>query len=340
MISIVVPVYNSEKNLKACVDSLLKQTYTDIEIILVEDGSKDRSPEICDEYAKKDLRVRAVHKENEGVSMARNLGISMARGEYVQFVDSDDYIAPDMCKTMLETIKKDLSDFVLCGFHHLYLGRDIIKLPKLQKTVYETESFAAPFLELYQQGFLNMPWNKLYKKELIQQEFPKGLSLGEDLLFNLAYMKQVKKVSLVSEPFYFYIQEKNQNTLSSKKREDKLEIAKKICEAAKNFYYNLGNASKEGEAAIHSRFVIEFLDEIEGMAFDRRMKEKEKRNLMNRYMNEPYMRKVNRGLKLPLPDYKMINFFFRRRMTWMVYLLIYLRKAVVVLAGKAGAHML
>ena len=115
-VSIVIPIYKAEKYLRTCIDSVLGQTYKDLEVILVDDASPDRCGEICEEYAKKDSRVRVIHKENEGVSKARNAGLAIATGDFVQFVDSDDYLAEDMTQKLVEQMEQQKVDLVLCGF--------------------------------------------------------------------------------------------------------------------------------------------------------------------------------------------------------------------------------
>ena len=115
-VSIILPIYNVEKYLDRCVDSLLNQTLKDIEIIMVDDGSPDNCPQMCDEYAKKDRRVKVVHKKNGGLGFARNSGLDIANGEYVAFVDSDDYVGLDMYKTLYDRAEVDKCDAVFCGF--------------------------------------------------------------------------------------------------------------------------------------------------------------------------------------------------------------------------------
>ena len=115
-VSIIVPVYNTERFLNRCIDSVLAQTYSDWELLLVDDGSTDSSGSICDEYATQDSRIRVFHKENGGVSSARNLGLDYARGEWITFVDSDDYIAPDMIEKLYETQKRNNADITVCGY--------------------------------------------------------------------------------------------------------------------------------------------------------------------------------------------------------------------------------
>lgn len=123
-ISIIVPVYKVEPYLRKCVDSILAQTFTDFEVILVDDGSPDNSGKICDEYASKDSRVRVIHKKNGGLSSARNAGIDVARGKYLGFVDSDDYIEKDMYELLYDNIVKEQADLSICGIYDVYEGKN------------------------------------------------------------------------------------------------------------------------------------------------------------------------------------------------------------------------
>ena len=122
MVSIIVPVYNVEQYLDECIASIVNQTYKDIEVILVDDGSKDRSPEICDEWAKKDVRIKVIHKENQGPSMARNVAIEQAEGDYLLFVDSDDYIASDLCEKTVAVAQEKSADVVVFGHYRIENG--------------------------------------------------------------------------------------------------------------------------------------------------------------------------------------------------------------------------
>lgn len=333
MISIIVPVYNSEKTLKRCIESLIGQTYSDIEILLVVDGPTDTSEEIGKSYEKIDRRVKVIMKDNEGVSAARNTGLEYAKGDYIQFVDSDDYIAPYMCEKLHDIVDKSSAELVLCGFHHLFVNRDIVKVPKVGN--YRLKENPEVFLDLYEAGFLNMPWNKLFKKELIHNKFDSTLSLGEDLLFNLAYMKKIEKLAVIEEPLYYYIQQKGQDTLSSKKRKDKYDIAIRICEAAKeSFHFIIKDYSKEkqntlmikGDQVIHKRLILEFLDEIEGMAYDKTLSRKQKLETIDKYMKDSYICKVNKSIENLQIDYRIIDFFLRWKFKYIVFLLIYIRK--------------
>ncbi|EGP5489252.1 glycosyltransferase, partial [Enterococcus faecium] len=134
-ISIIVPVYKVEPYLRKCVDSILAQTFTDFEVILVDDGSPDNSGKICDEYASKDSRVRVIHKKNGGLSSARNAGIDVARGKYLGFVDSDDYIEKDMYELLYDNIVKEQADLSICGIYDIYAGKKVKILPEEYKVL-------------------------------------------------------------------------------------------------------------------------------------------------------------------------------------------------------------
>lgn len=332
MISIIIPVYKSEKTLERCLESLICQTYTDIQIILVVDGSPDFSFDIAKSYEKKDNRVLVISKDNEGVSKARNVGIAAAEGQYIQFVDSDDYIEPDTCEQLIKGMQEAESDLVICGFHHHYLGRDIVKTSEITGTFINSES-PDKFLRLYMTGYLNMPWNKLYKKELITGYFQEQLNLGEDLLFNLAYMKNAKAITVLNIAPCHYIQERNKDTLSTKYRDNKIEIAETVYKAVMNYYKEMYHKDDD-TGIIKARFIMEFLDDIEGLAFKPAMKTADKIDTIRKYSKVKLLDKKDK-IKLHLLDYKIIFYFLRRGHYYIVYYLIYMRKAVVILSGKS-----
>jgi glycosyltransferase involved in cell wall biosynthesis len=166
LISIIIPVYNAEQYLHRCVDSILAQTYKNLEIILVNDGSKDNSGKICDEYAELDNRVRVIHKQNGGAASTRNAGLDVANGEYIAFIDSDDSIIPDMYDTLYNRISKSNADIAICGFVMIYPDfQRIIEVPN--EKFYKIEELFYDWLYYYYQTLLSVPWNKLYKKQLI-----------------------------------------------------------------------------------------------------------------------------------------------------------------------------
>jgi hypothetical protein len=246
-----------------------------------------------------------------------------------------------MCEKLLRSVDNSDAELVLCGFHHLFVNKDIIKVPKGGSYTFQKEP--EQFLRLYEAGFLNMPWNKLFKRELLDSQFDTSLSLGEDLLFNLAYLKKIENIAVLEEPLYYYIQQKGTDTLSSKKREDKYELAVRICEEVKEFYHFLiENEPKErklalqkaGECVIHKRLILEFLDEIEGMAYDKTMTKQQKLATIQKYMTDSYIRNAGAEIGQLQIDYAVIHFCLRRKWKHVIYLLIYLRKWCLNLVTK------
>lgn len=335
MISIVVPVYKSEKTLGKCLESLMAQTYQEIEIICVVDGSPDRCGEICDEYAQKDPRIKVIKRENGGVSSARNRGITEASGKFLMFVDSDDTVDAHYCEKMWKEQQKTGADLVICGFHHWYVGRDVEKQPE-NPGFYETDSFGDDFLKLYQNGFLNMPWNKLFRKELAGR-FDTTLSLGEDLLFNIDYLKKCQSVAVLSDCLIHYIQEENGNTLSTKKREDKFEIALKVRDGVQSYY---GRFAKDQQLhpVIAGKFVMEFLDDCEKLPFDGDMPRKEKLQMIRNLSKNQEFRKANKIAEVTVLDHKMLQWCFEHGMWRMIYPLCVFRKYVVMAARCLWKH--
>lgn len=198
-ISIIVPVYNSEKWLKRCLESIINQTYKNIEIIIINDGSTDNSEEICKEYSIKDQRIRIFNKKNTGVSNTRNYGIHISNGEYIQFVDSDDWLENDTCEKLLEYMKENNADLSVCGFN-IYSNNTIIRKPVLPYRILNIREKQDDLIFL--DKILNSPCNKLYKRRLITDLFNEGLSLGEDLIFNLNYIGNSSKTVTIEKCLY------------------------------------------------------------------------------------------------------------------------------------------
>lgn len=199
LISVIVPVYKVEKYLDECVASIVGQTHKNLEIILVDDGSPDNCPAMCDEWAKKDERIRVIHKQNGGVSSARNEGLKQANGEFICFVDSDDYILPNYCELMLEALYKNNVDVVVCDLY--YRGK---KEYNIKKDKFFDLSNNAEFIDIYKNYQFLPPWNKMLKRALIHTGFPVGIRYGEDEIFNLNYFKNAKTAVAISEALYMY----------------------------------------------------------------------------------------------------------------------------------------
>lgn len=205
-ISVIVPIYKVEDYLHRCIDSIINQTYTNLEIILVDDGSPDNCPMICDEYAKKDSRIKVIHKKNEGVAVARNVGIDIAAGKYIMFIDSDDFIEKDMIKSMLTDLINNKVDIAVCNTKYIYSNLEKIKDNRENMILNNYEAMQ----EYVNNGVLRgVVWGQLYKKDLINDiRFIAG-KYHEDEFFAYKVVAKAKKIYYNSIPFYNYVQRSN-----------------------------------------------------------------------------------------------------------------------------------
>ena len=220
MISIIIPVYNVEKYLNQCLQSLDMQTYTDWECILVDDGSKDKSSEICDNWVEKDSRFRVIHQLNGGVSKARNAGLDTARGDFVTFIDSDDWVDTNYLQILAEGTSVDL---VVSGYKmECNDGSSEIHQPTSSSIFSLNETGLEKFVALNRDFLIYAPYAKLFHNAIIKENsirFPEGCSFGEDLQFNYQYLEHVKTISQIAKANYHY-RIIGSGTLSSKKRPD------------------------------------------------------------------------------------------------------------------------
>ena len=206
-ISVIVPVYKVEAYLPRCVESLMSQTYKDFEIILVDDGSPDTCPVMCDAYAKKYSNIHALHKENGGPSDARNAGMTIAKGEYVTFVDSDDYVHPAYLEMLMQGIRQD-ADFSVCGFTEVYDGNGIEDL-NTSRISAACVNAKEGLVEILYQGFHDVSaWGILLPASLARKyPFPKG-KLFEDLYTTYKFYLAAETVAFIRVPLYYYYQRK------------------------------------------------------------------------------------------------------------------------------------
>ncbi len=204
LISIIVPVYNVEKYLPKCLESIIAQTFSDFEAILVNDGSTDNSGNICDSYAKKDKRFVVIHKENGGQSSARNAALRVVKGKYIGFVDSDDYIAPDMYSFLYKSIVEYNSDISVCSFYKVDKNGQIQK-NKPAGTIKHMDKEEATRTLFGREHFENYIWDKLYKSTLFDDIlFPEN-QLYEDIAIMYRLFDKCKSIVYLSEPKYYYV---------------------------------------------------------------------------------------------------------------------------------------
>lgn len=205
MISVIVPVYNAEKTIEKCVKSIQNQVFTDLEIILVNDGSKDQSLRLCYKMAEEDVRIRVIDSENFGVSHARNLGIQHAKGMYIMFADSDDYVEAEWCANLYNCIQDDDLSWGICNVNCWKNG---IRTVENELDFEEKEYSPKNFWEIFKMNLFNQPINKIYRRDIINKfhiAFDEKLPLGEDLLFNLEYLHYISRIIVFNKNLYNYI---------------------------------------------------------------------------------------------------------------------------------------
>lgn len=214
-ISIIVPVYKVEEYLSKCIESIILQTYINWELLLVDDGSPDRSGQICDEYAEKDTRIRVFHKDNAGVSSARNFGLDSAKGEFVMFVDSDDWISTDCLQVCVDEIEKDKLDALQFGFISVTDG--------LENSCVKTSTIPLSGEKYIQNNSFNVcAGGGIYKREIIEEQklrFPEELKLAEDQIFVLSFFKNARCIKYLDQGLYYYLQREDSAVHNQKSKD-------------------------------------------------------------------------------------------------------------------------
>lgn len=215
MISVILPVYNVEKYLRECLDCILRQTYQDFEVLLIDDGSADSSGQICDEYAAKDKRFVVIHRKNAGVSSARNLGMQKAKGEYIAFIDSDDMISDDYLEKLHQGILEGNADVCLCKFSRMRDSEIVVEEEKYLKAYINDkgmdaffESFLSHYITVLCENsssyLMGTVWRMLFRKSSFPYFLPEDISISEDLIFVMRNFPVVNRINIVDEALYFY----------------------------------------------------------------------------------------------------------------------------------------
>lgn len=203
MISIIVPIYQAEKTLKDCIESVLNQSSNEWELILIDDGSTDHSGQICDEYAQKNSNIVLKHISNSGVSNARNVGLSIANGSIIEFLDADDQLFPNAVEMIVDIMDNNNVDLLVFGAEFYY--RDKLKKKKgIDRQYAGLDFLMKDFVNLVKDEYFNPPWNRAIKRKCIKTYFDETLSLGEDAVFNLSNLKNVHSIRFISNSLYKY----------------------------------------------------------------------------------------------------------------------------------------
>ena len=242
-LSVIIPVYNVGELLYKCIESIENQSLDNIEIILINDGSTDDSGKICDEISSKNNNIKVIHKENEGVSVARNLGIRIAKGEYIGFVDSDDYINENMYLKMYLEAKKNECDIVMCDANIEYIDKvNLDTINQLEKSKILESSSMQPDLLMEMAGSM---WKCIYKKEILMNKnvlCPVGIKLSEDRIFNILAFGYSKKIFYIKEPLY--TQKVRQNSATTKYYPNMLDM---VINSRKELFNALDNSWNNSE---------------------------------------------------------------------------------------------
>ncbi|MCD7745951.1 MAG: glycosyltransferase [Lachnospiraceae bacterium] len=212
LVSIIVPIYNAEDYIGRCVDSILKQEYQNLEILLIDDGSSDGTAQLLDEYEKKDARIRVIHQENAGVSASRNRGLELAQGTYVQFADSDDWLTPDSTKLLVRPAVEKNCDLVIGDFYRVNGKRLSQKGDIDADHVMDRREFASYMIENPADYYYGVLWNKLFRRSIIEEHqirMDEEIDWCEDFLFNLEYIRYAEVIFAIQVPVYYYKKRKD-----------------------------------------------------------------------------------------------------------------------------------
>lgn len=274
LISVVVPIYKVEEYMSRCVDSIINQTYKNLEIILVDDGSPDNCPAMCDDFAKKDNRIKVVHKKNGGLSDARNAGMAQATGDFISFIDSDDWVDVDMIETLVNKALENSSDIVSCGVRMVWENDQPSKmLTKNHEEITFTDTESALYSFVKSEYLIQTVWNKLYKKSVIQDiPFPYG-KINEDEYWSWKAISRARTITSIDKPMYNYLQ-RNGSIMRGGSKFDPMNVINAKLE--RNLYI------KETHPSIYDQFCLDLLYTCLFQAQRARMilsKEKYRKNL-------------------------------------------------------------
>ena len=231
-ISVIVPVYNSSKALCKCIESVLSQTFPDIELILVDDGSTDGSAEICDSYSKRDSRIVVFHNDNHGVSYSRNFGIENSSGKYIMFLDSDDFVDPQWCRLHYDAIESNPDAWIVSAFRNVGSIEEDVVMNNAQSTIVMDKE---KYFDLFKLGITGFPWNHIFLRSKLEGiRFFENVSCGEDVVFNNSYLLGCDKIVVINKPLYMYLRGEGE-TLSTKYTSKYFDIHRPLYESRKQF---------------------------------------------------------------------------------------------------------
>lgn len=324
-VSVIVPAYNAEKFIENCVQSILSQTYTDFELILVNDGSKDSTSAICHRLAEQDSRIRVIDQENGGSSSAKNTGLDAANGTYIEFVDADDTLDATYMEQLLRGTAEDEADLCVGNVALVVLDKGELVLsrptPKLHEGMFTLKEYLSYYKEYMPHAVVGAPWNKLFRRRIIEEHnlrFDETTKNNEDTWFNLAYLRHCKKVFVSASPFYHYIDHQN-GSASRGYIDNIIEIYIETYRRSTAFLQE-AEMYDCNEQFCKSYFIGLCIGALNGIALKAtQFTKKEKLEKMRDIVSRPEVRDALRDLEEPNKKKRMIAFLMRRKWVCLLY---------------------
>lgn len=315
-ISIILPIHNSENDIEECISSVLAQSMIDFELIAVDDGSTDGSPTLLDRIARKDNRIKVIHQKNAGVSAARNVGIELAQGNYITFIDSDDRYKPDYLQKLHDLAVAKNADVVCCGFENT---KGTVLSSVSYKEFADKNQLLQDYQELLDSRYLNIPWNKMYKREKIITRFPLNISLGEDLIFNLKVLQNCKNIVVIPDSLYVYKQDIQ--GLTGKFHLNGVEAACKVSDAVRNFAGSLW--CQEHEEYLLFLFYTDYMRCIKKLAITKDVSRAGKKDIFVTWNRSEHINKLIKKQSLITRKLKISDRILIRINKWFLYSAVY-----------------
>ena len=325
-ISVIVPVYNVEKYVKRCIDSILNQTYKNLEVILINDGSTDKSGYICDMYARKDDRIKVIHQMNKGVSKARDSGIKESSGEYILFIDSDDWIECNALEVLMNNVKYEEIDILIYGYKMEFIQKDNkkTKIVTPEKKFYKTVLDYLDDFDIYRtNGLFGYCWNKMYKADIIRKNkvFFGEFIFPEDLYFNFKVLSYCKNIKIINESFYHYMH-KSEITLSKVKK-DEIIVMNQIYDNTVEFLKKM-NSYENNKEYVSTKYIENIMSYILNEVFKSSHRINNMKNLYNNIRVKDSIKYFNSDITF----YRFMYPFVRFNLPIMTLLYIYLYKGL------------